>query len=100
MSMPQPLGGFRQAEPRGASAHPGLVLDDAAERRKRQPTQPQGPDVSLLTDAVPVAAVRGNRPARDASREMVCHAATVGVAQPAIVRMDDEARHLERTARV
>src|SRR5260370_33859581 len=98
MSMPQRLGGFWQAEPRGAGAHPWLILDDAAERRERQPAQPQGADVPLLTDAVPVAAARGNRPARDASREMVCHAAAVGGAQPAIARLDDEARHLEGTA--
>src|SRR5258706_309804 len=67
------------------------------------PTTPPagaGGATTAETAAVPVAGARGNRPARDASREMVCHAATVGVAQPAIVRMDDEARPLERTARV
>src|SRR5258707_8505218 len=98
--MAQRLGGVRQAQPRGAGTHPGLVLDDAAERRERQPAQPQSPDVPLLTDAVPVAAARGDRPARDASREMIRHAVAGSVAQPAKAWMDDEARYLEGTARV
>src|SRR5258708_26484903 len=100
MSVPQRLGGFWQAKPRGAGAHAGLILDDAAERHERQPAQPQGPDVPLLTDAVPVAAARGNRPARDASREMIRHAVAGSAAQPAKAWMDDEARYLEGTARV